>query len=70
MRYNCFSRIIAVVDNFFFGLPVVNYFDDYGFHLNTAISVKEPRVFSDFPNMPVNWMRDVKTGLATQIVSL
>ena len=49
MRYNCFSRIIDVVANLLFGLPVVNYFDDYGFPLPTAISVKGLEVFSDHP---------------------
>ena len=29
-HYNCFSRIIAVLINLIFGLPTINYFDDFG----------------------------------------
>ena len=70
LRYNCFSRIIAVMANVLMGLPVVNYFDDYGRPLPTAISVKGIQVFADFPNMLGNWLKDDKTGLGRQIVPL
>ena len=49
LHYNSFSRIIAVLSNMLFGLPVVNYFDDYGRLLPTAISANGIQVFSGLP---------------------
>ena len=30
IHYNCFARIFSVLPNRIFGLPVFNYFDDFG----------------------------------------
>ena len=38
LRYNCFSRIIAALANCLFGLPVLNYFDDFGFPIPDSLS--------------------------------
>ena len=30
LRYNCFSRIISVIFNKIFGIPLLAYFEDFG----------------------------------------
>ena len=70
LRYNCLSRIIDVLANLLLGLPVVNYFDDYGCPLRTSISARGLGVFSDFPNTLGNWLKGDKTDLGRQLVFL
>ena len=53
-----------------FGLPFVNYFDDYGRPLPPEISANGIHVSPDFPNMLGNCLTDDKTGLGRQIVFL
>ena len=49
LHYNCFSRIVAVIANNYFGLPAANYFDDFGFPLLGSISRPGLRAFRPFP---------------------
>ena len=48
LHYNGFSRIVAVLANILFGLPVVNYFDDIGRILPTSISDEGLSTFKRF----------------------
>ena len=48
LRYNCFSRIIAVLANLVLGIPMANYFDDIGSMSKSSISEDALVTFSDF----------------------
>ena len=48
LRYNCFSRIMAALANRFLGLPVLNYFDDFGCPLPGSLCKGGLRIFSTF----------------------
>ena len=48
LRYNGFSRIVAVLANILFGLPLVNYFDDFGCILPASISDEGLSTFKRF----------------------
>ena len=56
LRYIIISRIIAAQGNRLFGLPVVNYFDDYGRPPPAEISVDGWKVSPEVPNFPGNWL--------------
>ena len=30
LHYNCFSRLLSVMANRIFGIPIIGYFDDFG----------------------------------------
>ena len=40
LHYNCFSRALAVVINRFFGIPLVNYYDDFGAFRPSSLAKK------------------------------
>ena len=51
LHYNCFSRIIAVLANRIFGLPMVNYFDDLGCLILSQISRTGLNNFREFSGL-------------------
>ena len=48
LRYNGFSRIVAVLANMLFGLPIVNYFGDCGFPIPSSLSADGLSIFRQF----------------------
>ena len=45
LRYNCFSRSLAVLINRMFGIPLVSYFDDFGSFCPAELAPKALSVF-------------------------
>ena len=48
LHYNCFSRIVAVLANLIFGLPLINYFGDFGCFITDFLSAPVVKVFTSF----------------------
>ena len=48
LRYNCFSRLIAVLFNMTFGISLVAYFDDFGPLVPKSLCRRAIRTFEQF----------------------
>ena len=70
LHYNCFSRIIAILANRIFGLPMVNYFDDLGCLILSQISRSGLNTFRKFCRIIVFVLRKDKTELGKEITFL
>ena len=51
LHYNCFSRIVAVLANRIFGLPLINYFCDFGCFITDFLSGPAVMAFTSFRRM-------------------
>ena len=67
LRYNCFSRIVAILANLLLGLPTVNYFDDLGSQTPTSIPEAELAALTDFGHILGIILKDDKTELGRLI---
>ena len=70
MRYNCFSRIIAVISCSFFRLPALNYFDDLGCTLPDSISTPGQKVCPTFCWLVGFLLNGRKPKMGRHVVSL
>ena len=69
-RYNCFSRVLAVIINRLFGLHIVNYFGDLGSTVPTSLSDDGLRLLIDVCALFGVILEDRKTDLCLKIVFL
>ena len=63
LHYNCFSRIIAILDNRLVGLPMVDYFDDMGCLILSQIPHAGLATFRKFGRILVVILRKDKTDM-------
>ena len=70
LRYNCFSRIIAVLFCRFFGIPMINYFDDFGAPIPSALGKRGLEVFSEFCRIIGVHLKADKTELGEGVTFL
>ena len=70
LHYNCFSRIIAVLANRVFGLPMVNYFDDLGCLILSQISRAGLNTFRKFCRVAAVILRKEKTDIGREVTFL
>ena len=70
LHYNCFSRIVAVLANHIFGLPLINYFDDFGCFITDFLSEPAVRVFTSFCRMLGIRLKRKKTEVGRRITFL
>ena len=70
LRYNCFPRIIAVLANRLFGLPMVNYFDDLGCLILSQISRAGLNTFRKFCRIAAIILRKEKTDIGREVTLL
>ena len=47
VRYKCFSRALAVLLNKYLGVPLVNYYDDFGAFSPATLATKALAIFSE-----------------------
>ena len=48
IHYNCFSRILAVLMNLTLGIPILNYFDDFGAYCPEPLGTRALSTVEDF----------------------
>ena len=70
LRYNCFSRILAVLANRIFGLPLMNYSGDVGCLITDFYSRPAVRVFTSFCRALGIKLKRKKTDVGRRITFL
>ena len=70
LHYNLFSRIVAILANRIFGLPVINYVGDFGCLLPASLGEAGLRTFSSFCQMIGVWLKDKKTEIGREVIFL
>ena len=70
LRYNCFSRIVAVSANRICGLPLVNYFDDFGCLVADFSPKPAVKVFTSFCKLLGIRLNRKKTEVGRRITFL
>ena len=67
LHYNCFSRCLAVLVNKCLGIPLVNYYDDFGAYCPASILFEASSSFSKFSNSLGALLNDEKTKFGETI---
>ena len=70
MRYNAFSRKVAILANKIFGLPIVNYFGDLGCLRPISIEKMGLRAFRRFSAWIHFAIKDIKTKVGRKVTLL
>ena len=70
LRYNCFSRLLAVLANRIFGIPLIGYFDDFGALVPANVGRHALRTFERFCNSLGITLKKTKTDRGRRIISL
>ena len=70
LHYNCFSRLISVMFNKIFGIPLLAYFDDFGALVPARLCERALRTFESFCETLGIRLKVAKTELGTRLTFL
>ena len=70
LHYNCFSRLISVIFNKTFGIPLLAYFDDFGALAPKNLCEKALKTFETFCETLGIRLKTAKTELGTRLTFL
>ena len=70
LHYNCFSRLLAVLTNRIFGIPLIGYFDDFGALVPANVGRSALRTFERFCNSLGITLKKSKTDRGRCIIFL
>ena len=70
LHYNCFSRLLAVLTNRIFGIPLIGYFDDFGALVPANVGRLALRTFEQFCNSLGITLKKTKTDRGKRIIFL
>ena len=70
LHYNCFSRLLAILANRIFGIPLIGYFDDFGALVPSKVGRRALHTFEQFCNSLGITLKKTKTDRGRRIVFL
>ena len=70
IRYNCFARALAVLMNHLLGIPVLNYFDDFGALVHEPLGARALWMVENTISVLGAPMQTIKSLVDTQLTFL
>ena len=70
IHYNCFSRIISVLTNKIFGIPLLAYFDDLGSEIPERVAPQALKTFQTFSALVGYLLKLNKTDIGREVTFL
>ena len=70
LRYKCFSRLLAVLFNRIFGIPLIGYFGDFGSLVPGNVGRRALRTFECFRSKLGITLKKTKTGRCQVVISI
>ena len=70
IRYNCFSRVIAILVNRIFGIPLVSYYDDLGAPIPSDLGDLALTTTQEFLRLVAVFLNTKKTDMGEEVAFL
>ena len=67
LRYNCFPRSLDVIINRYFGIPLLNYYDDFGAFCPSPLAERALSIFSSSTTILGSDLNDEKSKFGKKL---